>query len=84
MTDWRHGPDGVLFAPARGQAPACPSGFEKVSGSNFQCQPEIICSQREAREIRQGCCGCHTVYYCHRDGSVKMYLTCKVCNGKAR
>lgn len=84
MTDWRQGPNGVLLAPTRGQPPDCPRDFERVTGANFQCQPTIECKQREIRVIRQGCCDSTTIYYCHRDHSIKMYLTCKVCNGKER
>ena len=80
MIKWRQDPNGVLLAPTRGQIPVCPRGFERVSGQNFQCQPAIECEHREAREIKQGCCNCTTTYYCHRDGSIKMYFTCKVCN----
>jgi len=66
MIRWRQGSNGVLLAPSRGQAPACPCGYERVSGMNFQCQPAIECKYREARKTRQGCCHWYIVYYCHR------------------
>lgn len=79
MTDWRKTSNGVLFAPTRGRAPACPSGFEAVPGDKFSFHPEIRCQHREQRKLKVGCCGSCVAYYCYRDNEYKFQSICRVC-----
>ncbi len=82
MIDWHKTSDGVLFAPLRGRAPACPRGFEPVPGDDFRFHPEIRCQHREQRQLKLGCCNNCVAYYCHRDNSYKLQSICKVCHDR--
>ena len=82
MINWRHGPDGVLLAPSRGQAPACPLGYERTPGDPYRFEPEIICQYREQKEIRCGCCKTTVTYYCHRDDKIKFQSACRRCHDR--
>ena len=77
MIDWHTTSNGVLFAPARGKAPACPSGFEPIPGEVYSFHPVIICQHREVHKINRGCCKTCVAYYCH-------YYNCYVLQSKCR
>lgn len=82
MIKWRSTPDGVLFAPPRGQAPACPPGFEVITGQTHMFAPELKCSYRELQKVECGCCHSIYKYYCQRDNCFKLRITCEKCDDK--
>jgi len=80
MIDWRTTPDGVLFAPARGKAPACPSGFEQVPGNKYSFHPIITCQHRQVHQIKRGCCKTCVAYYCQLKAKYQLQSICRKCN----
>lgn len=82
MIQWRTTPNGVLYAPVRGQAPACPSGFEPIPGNDWAFYPEIVCQYREMQKLKIGCCNTTYSYYCRRDSKHQLQSTCRKCHDR--
>jgi len=58
IVQWRHGPNGMLMAPRRGQPPVPPEGYEQVPGDAYSIQPKIVaCKHRSEQLSEKKCCG---------------------------
>ena len=80
MTDLRKGPNGYLYAPARGTPPDCPEGYDPAPGNKFLFLPSMpYCTIRETQTTVTRCCGPIMKFVCKsREGYVTR-LDCKEC-----
>ena len=76
--------DGTIYVVHRGKPPACPEGYEQLSGDPYTFRPILhACKDRVVRRSKSQCPTCgQNALWCNRNNRIVTRGDCKLCQQK--